>query len=179
MNQTLEQIIIHAQARGWMLTLGGPVNPNTILVAKDEHQYQGESHAKALATMQAVDAAGEWPITHQNHLLEPVEEPWACEQPGNSPETAQGFLLSATDTIAARGKDYDKDGQERSFAATAQAFNAVTGSDLTGSDVALILIQLKLVRQYSDPSRLHVDSLLDLVSYSALWAETLTEEFNQ
>ena len=65
---------------------------------------------------------------------------------------------------------------ERSFSAAAIAFNAVTGRNLKGSDVCLILEMVKLVRQYSQPERLQPDSVLDKVSYSSLWCEELYKE---
>ena len=87
------------------------------------------------------------------------------------------FLSLCADVQAERGKQYDESGKgERSFSAAAQAFNAVTGKDLKGSDVCLILEMVKLVRQYSAPERLHKDSVIDKVSYSSLWAEELTKE---
>lgn len=90
---------------------------------------------------------------------------------------ATDYLNKCAEVQSKRGKEYDKSGNgERSFAAAAQAFNAVTGKNLTGSDVCLVLEMVKLVRQYSNPVRLHEDSVLDKVSYSALWAEELTKE---
>lgn len=78
---------------------------------------------------------------------------------------------------AERGKQYDSEGAgERSFDAAAQAFNALTGEKLNGSDVCLLLTCLKVVRQNSDKSRIHDDSLLDGISYLSLWAEELTNE---
>lgn len=78
---------------------------------------------------------------------------------------------------AERGKQYDSKGAgERSFDAAAQAFNALTGEKLSGSDVCLLLTCLKVVRQNSDKSRIHDDSLLDGISYLSLWAEELTKE---
>ena len=89
------------------------------------------------------------------------------------------YLKACADIQAQRGKAYDKHGKgERSFAAAASAFNAITGRDLSGSDVCLILEMVKLVRQYSAPERLHADSVLDKVSYSALWAEEITKELS-
>lgn len=90
---------------------------------------------------------------------------------------ATEFLSLCADIQAERAKQYDKHGEgERSFSAAAQAFNAVTGNNLKGSDVCLILEMVKLVRQYSTPERLHKDSVIDKVSYSSLWAEELTKE---
>lgn len=90
------------------------------------------------------------------------------------------LLRECIEVQSERGKQYDKDGtQERSFAAAAKAYNSVTGRDLEGSDVCLMLVMVKLVRQYSDPSRLHEDSVLDGISYGALWGEELYRELTK
>ena len=94
-----------------------------------------------------------------------------------TPKTSIEYLTACADVQAERGKQYDAKGTgERSFAAAASAFNAVTGHNLKGSDICLVLEMVKLIRQYSDPTRLHADSVLDKVSYSALWAEEITKE---
>lgn len=91
--------------------------------------------------------------------------------------TSTDILKACIDVQTERGKQYDASGTgERSFAAAAEAFNAITGRDLKGSDVCLILEMVKNVRQYSDPSRLHDDSVLGKVSYASLWAEELHRE---
>lgn len=93
------------------------------------------------------------------------------------PATSTEYLTACAQVQSERAKQYDASGTgERSFDAAAEAFNCVTGKNLRGSDVCLILEMVKLVRQYSDPTRLHEDSVLDKVSYSALWAEELTKE---
>lgn len=98
----------------------------------------------------------------------------------DSPKTAADYLAACANVQLERGKQYDASGTgERSFDAAAEAFNCVTGKSLRGSDVCLILEMVKLVRQYSDPTRLHVDSVLDKVSYSALWAEQITAELGK
>ena len=92
-------------------------------------------------------------------------------------KTATSYLQECMNVQEERGKQYDNAGTgERSFEAVAEAFNAITGSSLKGSDVCLILQILKDVRQYSDPTRLHEDSLLDKVSYASLHAEQLNKE---
>lgn len=98
----------------------------------------------------------------------------------DSPKTAADYLAACANVQLERGKQYDASGTgERSFDAAAEAFNCVTGKNLCGSDVCLILEIVKLVRQYSDPTRLHADSVLDKVSYSALWAEQITAELGK
>ena len=95
----------------------------------------------------------------------------------NQPTTATEYLSACAQVQVERGKQYDASGTgERSFEAAAEAFNFITGKQLLGSDICLILVMVKLVRQYSDTTRLHADSVLDAVSYGALWAEELTKE---
>ena len=93
------------------------------------------------------------------------------------PTTAAEYLSACAQVQLERGKQYDASGTgERSFDAAAEAFNCITGKHLRGSDVCLILTMVKMVRQYSDPTRLHADSVLDMVSYASLLAEELTKE---
>lgn len=95
----------------------------------------------------------------------------------DKPKTAAEYLSACAQVQLERGKQYDASGTgERSFDAAVEAFNCITGKNLRGSDVCLILTMVKLVRQYSDPTRLHADSVLDAVSYGSLWAEELTKE---
>ena len=95
----------------------------------------------------------------------------------NQSTTAAEYLSACAQVQSERAKQYDASGTgERSFEAAAEAFNCVTGKNLRGSDVCLILVMVKLVRQYSDTTRLHADSVLDAVSYGSLWAEELTKE---
>jgi len=92
-------------------------------------------------------------------------------------KTAVEYLQGCIDVQKERGEQYDANGTgERSFDAAAKAFNALTGRDLKGSDVCLLFTCVKAVRQYSNPDRLHEDSLLDSVSYLSLWAEELNKE---
>ena len=84
--------------------------------------------------------------------------------------TAPEILTKAANLLAERGKQYDTDA-ERSMAKTVRAFNAITGHTLTESDGWYLLLILKGVRQYQNPSKPHIDSLEDAVAYAALWAE--------
>lgn len=91
----------------------------------------------------------------------------------DDPRTAPSFLQSALQTLTQRGKDYDKPEGERSAAAVAVAFNAITGRNLTEAEVWLVLQLVKDVRQWQNPGRYHADSALDCVAYAALKAEAL------
>ena len=94
-------------------------------------------------------------------------------------KTAKDYLNECIEVQNQRGEQYDSKGTgERSFDAAAKAFNAMTGQNIKGSDVCLVLTCVKAVRQYNDPTRVHEDSLLDLVSYASLWAEELNKENN-
>lgn len=92
-------------------------------------------------------------------------------------KSAVDYLNECVEVQKQRGEQYDSSGTgERSFSACADAYNAITGGKLKGSDICLIFQILKDVRQYSNPSRLHEDSVLDKVSYSSLHAEELNKE---
>lgn len=92
-------------------------------------------------------------------------------------KTSIDYLNECVSVQKQRGAQYDSTGKgERSFRACSNAYNAITGNNLKGSDICLILQILKDVRQYSDPTRLHEDSILDKVSYASLHAEELNKE---
>lgn len=84
------------------------------------------------------------------------------------------FLQAAIDVQAERGKQYDSPEGERSMGRTVQAFNAITGRDLSEAEGWLLLQVLKDVRQWQNPASYHHDSALDGVAYSALKAEALS-----
>lgn len=86
---------------------------------------------------------------------------------------ATEFLQAAIDTQAERGKQYDSPEGERSMGRTVQAFNAITGRDLTEAEGWLLLQVLKDVRQWSAKGY-HHDSALDGVAYASLKAEALS-----
>lgn len=98
---------------------------------------------------------------------------------GMQPKSSLDFLTAVSVVQAERGQEYDLDDdqKERSFAATARAFNAITRKDLTPAEVCLLLALLKHVRQWTNPERLHQDSLLDGLSYTSLMCEELAKQF--
>lgn len=75
-----------------------------------------------------------------------------------------------------RGKQYDKPDGERSMARTVEAFNAITGHNLSEPDGWLLLQVLKDVRQWQTPGKAHPDSLQDCIAYAALKAEALLQD---
>jgi hypothetical protein len=89
--------------------------------------------------------------------------------------TAGEYLAQAADLMAERGKQYDRPTGERSMGKTVAAFNAITGRDLSESEGWLLMLLLKQVRQWQTPG-FHRDSAEDAVAYSALLAESLTNE---
>jgi len=89
------------------------------------------------------------------------------------PVSAADFLSEGLKTLSERGKQYDPSGKkELSFNQVAEAFNAVTGKSITGADICLMLVMLKIVRQNATEG-FHMDSAVDGVNYMALWAELL------
>ncbi|QGH73257.1 MAG: hypothetical protein [Podoviridae sp. ctKoA10] len=91
----------------------------------------------------------------------------------SQPVSAADFLSEGLKTLSERAKQYDPSGKkELSFEQVAQAFNAVTGKAITGADVCLMLVMLKIVRQNAAEG-FHLDSAVDGVNYMALWAELL------
>lgn len=90
---------------------------------------------------------------------------------------ATEFLQAAIDTQAERGKQYDSPEGERSMGRTVQAFNAITGRDLTEAEGWLLLQLLKDVRQWQNPDKYHHDSVLDGVAYASLKAEALSGDY--
>lgn len=91
--------------------------------------------------------------------------------------TAENFLDEAKNILSSRGEEYEKENkEENSFLATASAFNAITGKDLSPAEVALLLQILKDVRQWAKP-RFHKDSAVDCINYAALKAKLLFEQY--
>lgn len=89
---------------------------------------------------------------------------------------APKLLEKALGHMLERAATYDQPQGERSMGRTVDAFNIITGKDLTESEGWLLLQLLKDVR---DRQRVkpHVDSLEDCIAYAALKAEArLAEE---
>lgn len=87
---------------------------------------------------------------------------------------AAAYLRDAASTMAERGKQYDSPEGERSMGKTVQAFNTITGQDLTEAQGWAFMSVLKKVRQYQAGA--HLDSCVDDVAYTALFAEARMQE---
>ena len=83
------------------------------------------------------------------------------------------ILARAAEIQAERARVYGAPNGERSMTAIVAAFNAITGHALAEADGWLFLIILKLVREQACPG--HQDSVLDAVSYAALWGEAASD----
>lgn len=90
------------------------------------------------------------------------------------PRTVEDFLEEAGATLVQRAQQYDSAGGERSAANAADAFNAITGRDLTTAEVWLLLQIVKDVRQFT--RGYHQDSAVDCIAYAALKAEALASQ---
>jgi len=130
-----------------------------------------EDKARNKARMQKLQEQQPSPVNQQKLKLE-EQKPRVISSPGY-------YLQHALHTINLRGQEYDKNngqgGAERSFAATAVAFNAIYGTRLQAYHVAGLLELLKIVRFETAAKKLqlHHDSVIDGVAYGALKAEQL------
>ncbi len=88
---------------------------------------------------------------------------------------APAFLKRAADIMEQRGALYDKPEGERSMCRCVDAFNIITGRDLTEAEGWLLLQILKDVRQWQRPG-FHLDSAEDCIAYAALKAEAKQQE---
>lgn len=104
-----------------------------------------------------------------DNTAQKLREAFGSKVATTEPVTAPEFLQSALSTLTQRGKDYDKPEGERSAAAVAVAFNAITGKQITDAEVYLVLQLVKDVRQWQCAD-FHADSALDCVAYAALKA---------
>lgn len=151
---------------------------NFVVIENDEVDgvRKEKDYCQRKLTCQQIMAIGELKrMMNERDKPAPKTAPNLTPDAGN--KTAKDYLNECIEVQNQRGEQYDSKGTgERSFAAAASAFNAMTGQNLKGSDVCLLLTCVKAVRQYSDTTRVHEDSLLDLVSYTSLWAEELNKE---
>lgn len=84
---------------------------------------------------------------------------------------AHDILQAAAGHMRDRAATYDKPEGERSMGRAVEAFNAITGRDLSESEGWLLLQVLKSVRLFARPGY-HADSAEDCVAYAALVAES-------
>lgn len=85
-------------------------------------------------------------------------------------QTANQLLNKAATLMEQRGQQYDQPQGERSMGKTVNAFNAITGKDLTEAEGWLLLALLKMVRD-NQRELPHQDSVEDLIAYCALYGE--------
>ncbi len=100
------------------------------------------------------------------------EPPIPTQKPLTQPRSASAILYAAHDILDNRAKQYPGTVGERSMARAIEAFNAVTGKDLTTTEGNLLLVCVKLVRFCSSPvASTQEDSVLDAINYLALGLE--------
>lgn len=141
-------------------------------------KVDGEEIPDAMIQPEKVEirVGGDWEITGMvSALIELGRQLQAAcgDMPNNIP--APGFLRRAAEIMEERGKQYDKPEGERSMGKCVEAFNIVTGRDLTEAEGWLLLQILKDVRQWQRPG-FHLDSAEDCIAYAALKAEALQKE---
>ncbi|VVD74724.1 hypothetical protein PAQ31011_00806 [Pandoraea aquatica] len=89
--------------------------------------------------------------------------------------SAPGLLIAAKSHMEARAAQYDKPEGERSMRKAVEAFNAITGRNLTEPEGWLLLQVLKDVRLFQRPGY-HADSAEDCIAYAALKGEAKARE---
>lgn len=90
-------------------------------------------------------------------------------------ESAGSLLSKAKGHMDARAAQYDKPEGERSMGKAVEAFNAITGRNLTEPEGWLLLQVLKDVRLFQRPGY-HADSAEDCIAYAALKGEAKARE---
>lgn len=101
-------------------------------------------------------------------VLEEQAEP-KLEQT-TTPHTAPEFLAQAKAHMEDRAATYDNPEGERSMGKTIEAFNAITGKNLTETDGWLLMTLLKAVR--ANQGEFKSDNYEDLTAYAALLGES-------
>ena len=143
----------------WSVLWQRPIHPEELPFIDDEPKYTD-------AEVKYMDENGQGRLQSLNDQYAEIEKV------RQSHRTASEIADSALKHIRERAETYDQPTGERSAAKTAKAFNAITGKDITESEVWLLLQLLKDVRQWSREDY-HQDSAEDCIAYAALKAESL------
>lgn len=92
------------------------------------------------------------------------------------PDSALDLLDKAAGHMRDRAATYDKPEGERSMGRAVQAFNAITGHDLSEADGWEFLAVLKQVRLFTNTKVVNADSYEDLIAYAALLGECAAQK---
>lgn len=166
--------------RSWVATADSrcPVAPRTLVRVRGESGSEAECRAYALVW----HTFGDEPLFDPIVAYKIIKEAPEAEEPrmDRSDETtpAVRILQTAANHMRDRAATYDKPEGERSMGKTVEAFNAVTGRDLSESEGWLLLQILKDVRLFQRPGY-HADSAEDCVAYAAMKAEAKMAEGQQ
>lgn len=88
--------------------------------------------------------------------------------------TATDILQEATECLVDRAVERDREGGERSMRAAIEAFNALTGHDLTEADGWLTMVCLKAAR--AEGGKFRLDDYIDGAAYFALYGEAASKQ---
>lgn len=86
-------------------------------------------------------------------------------------KSASDYLEEGAKLLKERGKQYDKQSEERSMEKIVNIFNAMTGKELTTVEGWYFMQVLKDVRFFQNTEKPHEDSLVDGINYRALMTE--------
>jgi len=81
------------------------------------------------------------------------------------------LLQRAADTVAARGKNYGTPASN--FERVAVLWTGILGMEVSSTDVALMMVALKLARLCEDDR--HLDSWIDIAGYAACGFEVVND----
>lgn len=144
--------------------------------AKAEHDYDLIEEVVGLETQPEVDAATQEALLISNKDVAEFAEAMGWNNTATTlPPTATDYLHNAAAIMEERGKQYDQAGGERSMGKCINAFNTITGHELSEAEGWLLLQLLKDVRQWQRKG-FHRDSADDCIAYAALKAEAKQRE---
>ena len=94
--------------------------------------------------------------------------------PEENSATATDILQEATECLTARAVERDREGGERSMRSAVEAFNALTGHELTEADGWLAMVCLKAAR--AEGGKFRLDDYIDGAAYFALYGEAASKQ---
>lgn len=110
---------------------------------------------------------------HPDTITRPVT-PEALNPPAPAPRTAADYCKAALGHMEDRAVTYDKPTGERSMGKTVEAFNVITGHQLTEEQGWLFMETLKMVR--SQQGAFKADNYEDATAYASLRGEAAEKE---
>lgn len=132
--------------------------------------YDFADQMRVVRRWQEIEANAAQPACHRDPVMPAKRDTTMTNTP-----KATDLLNKAASHMADRAATYDKPEGERSMGRAVQAFNAITGRDLSETEGWLLMQVLKDVRLFQRAGY-HADSAEDCIAYAALKAEAKARE---